>query len=77
MQTEVGMETPMAKGRMETKTVDILKKSILAPGVVGRACNPSTQKIEQGDQEFKIILYYIANTRPAWSKWDLVSKTSK
>lgn len=50
---------------------------ILAPGIVGHACNPSTEKVKQGDQEFKIILDYIANMSPAWSKWDLVSKTSK
>lgn len=69
MQTKgVGMETPMAKGRMETQTVDILKKSILVPGIVGHACNPGTEKVRQGDQEFKIIFDYIANMSSAWFK---------
>ncbi|EGW10217.1 hypothetical protein I79_024515 [Cricetulus griseus] len=37
-------------------------------------CMPSTQETRQEDQKFKIILGYIASSRPAWATQDPIFK---
>lgn len=42
------------------------------------ACNPSPWEVEkQGLEEFKVILRYIRNSRPARTIWDPISKEEK
>jgi hypothetical protein len=45
--------------------------------MVVHACNLSTQKAKQEDQEFMASFFYIVNFRPAWATYETLSLKMK
>jgi hypothetical protein len=52
-------------GSLATHTY-IYKCQIVLPCMVVYACNPSTQRLSQEDQEYEASMGYIMSSRSAW-----------
>lgn len=62
------------------KILQLISQHCIKPEGVTPASNlgaPNPEKVERGEQKFRVSLGYIVSLRLAWTTWDLVKKGRK